>query len=243
MATITLRLDDSTRAELDELAEAKGVTVSELLRDTIDGLLGRGVEMERTDVPHSINMAQRRILALQHEILRRLVDDDHDARDHQRQIDVLNGGYTGEYSSEFAAIEPELSRADCELVWDILDMFRVFKASVARLDAAEVTALGDSVEYALTFRGFDLNDSFESRLLGYAQHLIEAGKWEELADRFDDAHERGNSHSRLLPTYQRMLAAFTPIWKRKITGRGHSWLHLTADELRTILDAWPYPRD
>jgi uncharacterized protein YfbU (UPF0304 family) len=153
---------------------------------------------------------------------------------------MLNGGYTGEYPREFAGVQTELSRTDCELVWDILDMFTVIKGSVAHLDQEAVQALGNAVEHALTFRGFDFNDPLESRLASYAEYLIKIGKWEALADRFDAEHEGGNSHHRVLPTYRRMLNAFTPIWEHKLADRGHAGLHLTLVELQTILEAWPY---
>jgi len=243
LATITLRLNDTTRDEVEDLARANGLTVSELLRAAIEEMLGRGVATPRIDVPRSLDLVQRRSLALLHEILARL-DSAGDADDdpHRRQIDVLNGGYTGEYANEFVAIQPELSHADCQLVWEILDMFRVIRASTDRLGEAKVAALGDHAVHALTFQGFDANHSFEGRLRSYARHLIETGRWEELADRFDDERERGNSHIPMLATYQRMLAVFMPTWERKVSSRGYGpeRLHLTVKELRDVLAAWSY---
>jgi len=246
MATITLRVDDRTRDDVEAIARARRITVSELLRAAIDDMLGRDVELPRRDVPNSLTMIERRMLMLQHQMLAKLAGGelDEDAEYHARQIDALAGGYTGEYSDEFVAIEPELSPRECELVWDILDMFRILKASIEHVGAQEVEQLDEHASRALAFRGFDGNDSFESRLLGYARHLISTGRWEELAEHFDRAHESGNSHFPALATYRRMLDAFQPIWKGKL-GRGFhpDDLLLTVDELAQVLKAWPYPSD
>lgn len=243
MATITVRIDDATRDQVEAVARARGVNVSELLRSAIDDLLGRDVDRPREDVPTSLTMVERRMLAMQHEILLRLeVDDAYDVAYRKQRIDALDRGFTAEYGDEFAGLEPEMSRRDCGLVWDILDMFRILKASMARLGAEKVATLDEHAPRALTFRGFDANDSYESRLLGYARFLISSDRWEDLAEHFDASHERGNSHSPVLATYLRMLAAFQPIWKSKL-GRGFNpyAMLLTKDELATVLAAWPYP--
>jgi uncharacterized protein YfbU (UPF0304 family) len=60
-------------------------------------------------------------------------------------------------------------------------------------------------ERAVRFDGFDLNHRLETRLLLFARHLAEQGKWEQLTTYFDDQHERGNSHHRTIDAYERML--------------------------------------
>jgi uncharacterized protein len=242
MATITMRIDDRTRDQIEAMARARGISVSELLRSAIDDLLGRDVDMPREDVPTSLTMIERRLLAMQHEILSRLdADDEYALARHKQRIDALDAGFTAEYSNEFVALEPEMSRRNCALVWDILDMFRILKGSVERLGVDKVATLDQHALPALTFRGFDGQDSYESRLLGYARFLIATGRWEDLAEHFDAKHDHGNSHSPVLATYLRMLAAFQPIWKTKL-GRGFDpdALLLTHDELATVLAAWPY---
>lgn len=237
MATITLRIDDRTRDEVEAVARGRGVSVSELLRHAIDDLLGRDVELRHEEAPTSLTMYERRMLALQHKILASLAGEpvEEDGDYHVSRVEVLDAGYTAEYSEEFLALESELSRRDSGLVWDILDMFRFLKDSAERLGL-------DPVPPALTFRGFDANDSFESRLRRYAQFLISTGRWTDMAEHFDRAHEDGNSHMPMLATYRRMLDVFQPIWKAK-AGRGFSpdGLLLTTDELDQVLKAWPYP--
>jgi uncharacterized protein YfbU (UPF0304 family) len=129
-------------------------------------------------------------------------------------------------------------------VWDILDMFRVIKASVERIGNETISALDEYAEHALTFRGFDLNDHREGKMLSYARHLIENDRWQDLAEYFDDEHENGNSHSPTLDTYQRMLSVYRPLWTDIISGsmRGRDRYLLTEQELAEVVRAWYYPR-
>jgi hypothetical protein len=266
MPVITLRVDDATRDEVDRVARARGVTVSELLRQAIEEVVGHkethreavgemfGEELDvrRTDIPRTLSPVERQTLAMLHEVLAHLDpddDDDDELAGHRRHAEALRRGFAGEYNDEFAGIEPEISLAECELLWDVLDMFRVLKASVTRLSPdqtttlSEASGLGDTALRALTFRGLDTQDARESRLLGYARHLIKTGRWEDLAEHFDRTHDRGNSHSRTLPSYLRMLDAYQPIWKAKISGRGlgPDGLLLSVDELAAVARAWPHP--
>ncbi len=129
-------------------------------------------------------------------------------------------------------------------MWELLDMFRVSKSSLSRLDDDEKAAVGEHAEHALTFQGLDFNDSGEARLASYAKYLIDDGRWEELAEHFDAKHEHGNSHMPTLATYRRMLDAFEPIWEGKISdySMGRDRFVLNPDELTKVYSAWPYPR-
>jgi uncharacterized protein YfbU (UPF0304 family) len=244
MATVTIRLDDETREELEEIARTRGVTLSVLLRDQIDTLLGRHVPM-RDDVPHALSFQQREMLAQQHEILALLhADDEHESRHHHTMAEVLREGYAGEYDTVFGAMHPETPRSECKLLWDILDMFRILTASIDRLPASDRAALGNDNEGRLRFGGFDLNDSREGRLLGYVRHLVDTDRWTEIKPRLAEIGDNGNSHSRRLSNYERMLTAYMPIHEESEKGkRGHSidaWL-LTVDELKQVAEAWAWP--
>lgn len=147
---------------------------------------------------------------------------------------VLDKGFSGEYSSILPEAEAELSVADCELVWDILDMFRVLESSVESLGDTGWQGLGlADAEYYGKFRGFDGNNNLESKLGSYVRFLIASGRWEEQRGFVEKTD--GNSHCEMLPTYRRMLATFKPIW-REVSVRG-SRGHLDVDEIRTTLMA------
>jgi len=244
MATVTIRLDDNTREELEEIARTRGVTLSVLLRDQIDALLGRDVPMP-DDVPHALSFQQRQTLAHQHEILALLrANDEYESQYHHTMVEVLREGYAGEYDRVFGAMPPEMSRSECKLLWDILDMFRVLSASIDRLSQDDRAALGDDNEDRLQFRGFDLNDSREGRLLGYVHHLVGTDRWTEIKPRLAEIGDNGNSHSPRLASYERMLAVYMPVHEDSTRGkRGHSidaWL-LTVDELKQVAEAWAWP--
>ena len=149
-----------------------------------------------------------------------------------------------EYDRVFSAMPPEMSRSECKLLWDILNMFRVLGASVDRLSADDRAALGDDNEPRLRFGGFDLNDSREGRLLGYVHHLVDTDRWTEIKPRLAEIGDNGNSHSPRLPTYERMLAVYKPIFEDGARSeRGHSidaWL-FTIDELKQVAKAWAWP--
>lgn len=242
MATVTIRLDDDTREELEEIARARDVTLSVLLRDQIDALLGRQVPM-REDVPHTLSFEGRHVLAQQHEILALLKPDEDESRYHLTMAEVLREGYTGEYDGVFGGILAEMSRSECKLVWDILDMFRMLGASIDRLSVSDRAALGDDSEARLRFGGFDLNDSREIRMLTYVRHLVKTDRWTEVRPRLAEIGDNGNSHTRRLPHYERMLAVYMPIDEQISKGkRGHSMdaSLLTVDELKQIAKAWAW---
>ena len=120
MPTLTLRVDDQTKADLDALARSRGTTITDLLRPLVDELTGRATERPGAHPVH-LSPVERRILSLQHEILGKL---DPDLEQHHRlRSEALDAGYAAEYAEEFLAVEPGLTARDCELVHDILDMF------------------------------------------------------------------------------------------------------------------------
>lgn len=247
MATVTLRIDDSVRDRLQSMADGRAVSLSDLLRTAIDGLFDERDEPGRPPVvPESLTPIDRRQLALLHRILARLVEDrtdderlghDGDTTYQLDRAEALEEGWSREYDMEFIAIQPELSRRDCGLVMDLLDMFRTLGRSVS----AAGDELGDETKRMLVFRGFDLNDEHESRLLAYSRSLVTDGRWSENAELFSDAHDRGNSHGAWLGAYRRMLAAYEPIWRGLVRDGGREQYLLTTAELELVAHAATHP--
>lgn len=248
MATITLRVDDAVRDQLQAVAEGRGVSVSDVLRTLIDGLFDRTdrESRRRPVVPESMTAVDRKQLAMLHKILARLVeeqvDDDRlgEEGDTRYQLDraqALEKGWTSEYDMEFYALEPELPRRDCGLVMDILDMFRVLKVSIAKVG----DQLSKEDVSMLTFHGFDLSDDVEGPILGYARWLVSDGeRWQEQAHVFSSDNDWGNSHMTCLPAYRRMLTVYEPIWRR-VVSRHERGAHLTIEELRKVAAAAVHP--
>ena len=181
--------------------------------------------------PTSLSPLERQTLALQHQILSHL--DKGEADYHRRMQEVLIQGFTAEYENLFPPYS-ELPYDDCRLLYDILDMFRVMKASIGKLDGAERDALLADHKYALYFQGFDGNDAREGKLASYVDYLQATGRWTELTEDVKAA-DGGNSHSPMLARYQAMLGVFRPIWKEAMSGGGSALL--TAEQLRQIAES------
>lgn len=249
MATVTIRLDENLRDRISEEADKKGLTVSTYIRGALENhlMFAQTEEIESPRPPDAddidLSPFQRRVLVQLHRAVMAaqgdLSDEYYDSEDEGRQIQILEHGFEGDYSNEFAGINPPMSRAQCELVWDILDMFRVLNASVDALGGGEEgdgwRKLGVHRRYG-SFRGFDANHAVEHRLLSYTRFLVKNGRWEEQAD-FLKGRERGNSHRQMIPTYRSMLSVFKPIWSQTVKS-GTRW-HLTEKDLRTVFNEVP----
>lgn len=248
MKTLTVRMADRDYDELARVAASRGTTLSELARDTLATLLSRGVDQEGRalgDAPDSLDAVTRHQLALLHRILAHVVGVEDSGVDEQElaRAEVLEQGYVEEYSNEFFAIEPELSRRESDWVQDVLEMFENLESSFHALTATERTSLGEHAEHRVTFDGFDLNDRLESRLLGYTNYLIAQGRWEPLAKHL--TRDRGNSHSPRYDVYDRMREVYLPIWKIKLREGAHTFdrsaHHFDVDEIGRIIAAAVHP--
>ena len=246
MANLNVRIDDAVREAFDALAAARGGTTSDLLRDLIDEALGRQDTTPARGgdtTPPSLSAVQRLTLAQQYDTLGRLIratgEQPWEAEYHENMATVLRSGFVAEYPEMFYGIAPEMSRRDCMLVHDILTMFDRLQSSLSHLSEAERAEVDEEMEHSLTFRGFDGNDTYEGRLASYAKYLIDQSKYASMAKYFDDEHERGNSHMRMLGTYNRMLSTWRPLWDAKV--RSHRHYHLTVEELMQVHAAWLHP--
>lgn len=252
---MTLRLDDDLHHGLTTIARAQNITLSELARQTLATLLRQDRSpLDNGDqntgyapVPTTISTIERQQLALLHRILANVIDDTNEESDPESELEsarILEKGYVSQYGETMQSIEAELSRRDAAFVMDVMEMFHFIEWSFHELDDSERNELGEFGEDMVAFSGFDFNDRRESRLAGYARHLLAQDRWESLAKYFDRAHDRGNSHRQMASTYSRMLDEFQPIWREKTRGAmlaRPSRYQLTKDELKTVIDAAIHP--
>ncbi|MGV0389582.1 YfbU family protein [Corynebacterium sanguinis] len=242
MQTITLRVPDDLRSLIAEAAEANGQSQSDYMRQAIE------VHVKRVDPKHDRKPAEKNItltyyerasLVLQHQILLatqgHLPEEAYDSEWHERAVEALEYGYEGEYPRLFPSHTQVLNAYDCELVWDILDMFRVIHFSVEALGENGWDSIGvENAEWFGKFQGFDYQHERESQMAGYTEYLVKSGRWIEQEQLVE---EGVNSHHQMLPTYQAMLGAFKPIYREAVRGIGPS--HLSIRDLRKILLAAP----
>lgn len=185
--------------------------------------------------PITLSPVERQTLLLQHQILTYLEPDEADH--HKRMVEVLSQGYTLEYENLFTPYD-ELPTDDCEVVVKILTMFRVIKASLSALPAPEQDALTGDYECVVAFRGFDGNDSLESKMLGYVSFLQSTGRWTELRQDVEAA-DGGNSHTRMLPRYRAMLSEYRTAWDEVMKDGPSIRYQLNHEQLRRITTARP----
>lgn len=242
MASITFRVDDEVRDALQEKADEERKTLSDFVRDRLQDSVfpfresnpSGGVE------PDSLSVMDRRVLSLLHRILGRVLPDnanDVDGdKDYQlERAKVLESGFSNEYVVEFAGIEPELSIRQCEFVMDVLDMFRIALYSITALQE-KGTDSDPSLKLALEFGGFDHNDPLEGQMSDYVKYLIEDDKWTE-QEEFIRGREHGNSHSRMIPRYSRMLTEYRKVKQLRPRTSDRFGYLLSEEELRQIADA------
>lgn len=232
MATITLRVDERTKNELEGAARARGMTVSDVVRGYIEDrhkLSDPDAGLADAAAPQTMTLMDRHVLALLHRVLEIQGDSEYTAGYHGRAAEVLRMGYTTGYDREFAGYAREMPREQARLVWAILDMFRVIKASLRRLPEEERVSLSEDELRTLEFEGFDGNDSVEAALLSYASFAVEReGRWSEFRSVFEESG--GNSHAQMLGRYNRMLEEFEPIRKKYVRSPNT----LSIDDLRAL---------
>ena len=244
MATITVRISDETRDALQASAEAAHETLSDFVRNCLQDAVMESAERAERRLPRrieSLTLVERQTLALLHRILARVLPEDANDEDGNEpyqlgRASVLEQGFTGEYSTEFEVLSGELSIAHCKFVVDVLSMFQIAKWSMDDL-ARKGERLTEDQKHALTFRGFDFNDSLEGHMGSYVHHLVTEDRW---AEQMEVVHkgERGNSHIPMREAYSRMLAEYRNLGQRRLA-RGSGLL--SKGELEQVAAAWIHP--
>lgn len=248
MAVLNIRVDDQVRDELKDIADAEGVTVSEYVRDLVTAAIVPGYKPDEDHgdlpAPETMRIADRQVLSLLHRILARVLPEDNDEVDGDKDYQlararVIEAGYTGEYWREVAGFNRELSKRDCGRVLDILDMFRIITFSIRRLEK-DGSAVDEELSYKLEFGGFDGNDGLENHMAHYVEFLMSDGRWAELHEQWN-SNDEGNSHTLMLDTYMRMVAEHRRIKASRDRGFHREDYLLSLDELEQIAAARVHP--
>lgn len=235
MPTISLRISEEAKEKITSLAQETGGTISGVVLDAVNSAIGGGRAIFPEDMaPSSLSSVNRLILRNQELLLSMCPDlDEYERINHAHNARVLEEGYTSEYSRVFACLSPEVPYSLSEELFGILDMFRVLRASYTALSEEEK---GDVEERDISFRGFDLNDSVESPLVGYVEYLFEDDRYTELMEPLSRFSDDGNSHHRNLDMYRRMRRCFEPIWREHLL----TVSMLGLEEIKKVLSAIPY---
>lgn len=248
MGIINIRIDDHTHAQLKELAETEGLSLSEyirtLLHETTLPIREDSEQHGDLPVPESFSPRDRIMLALLHRILARVLPDDSNMEDgdleHQlRLASIIQSGLTGEYWQEVAGFETELSKRDSRRVVDILQMFRIIVFSIKKLEGSGET-IPEELAHSLEFRGFDHNNTLEGHMARYVRFMMEEDEWSELQD-YVKKNDNGNSHMEMLPVYLRMTAEYRRIMDSPERGHRRDDFLLSFEDLQRIANARVHP--
>ncbi|MGA3328212.1 MAG: YfbU family protein [Terriglobia bacterium] len=170
--------------------------------------------------PKSLTPVERLQLVNQFRILEKLYPEQ--AADYEEWRGIIARGYTIQYGDVFNEVWEEMEFADCEYVYEVLNLYRILIQSYDALTDKKGLKPED-----VRFQGFDLNN--ESKHFSFAEHLRKQGKWTETLT--------GNLNSHSMTTmslYPRMLKKFEPIQKQLMASHASPWL-LTAEQIKEII--------
>ncbi len=161
----------------------------------------------------NLTPTERLLLANQYAILASL-NPDH-ASHYENLAEILLMGYEGLYDVHlFSTVENVVSREQCNVVFEILNMFRDFPK--------EISGLNDTEKKKLTFQGFD---GHQGPYLYFAKFLIERiGSYPE-----HKSLKLDNHGERKIESYMKMLDKYKEIKQAK-----QLWENLTTIDLQQI---------
>jgi uncharacterized protein YfbU (UPF0304 family) len=204
MATVSFRITDELKRELDELSAEKGYHLSKLFRRAIEDLrdtMRNGPDGGAFD----LSLKDRLLLSNQYLILE-MLDKEH-ATEHGERRKVLTGAQETRYMTLLEEFSNALNLEVTREVMDVLAMFTRLRLSYNHLGGRTSIA-----EEEIAFSGF--NPEFEAEELGYAQfYMQKLGRHSWLNDGSATGIE---SSVPMLDVYRRMLSAWREIGMSKV---------------------------
>jgi uncharacterized protein len=204
MATVSFRITDELKRELDELSAEKGYHLSKLFRRAIEDL--RDTMRHGPDGgAFNLSLKDRLLLSNQYRILELL--DEGNASEYAHRRAVLTGGQEMHYITLLEDFSNALNLEMAREVMDILEMFSRLRLSYDHLDGK--TSIPDN---GVDFSGF--HPEFEGEMLNYAQfYMAKLGRHRWLKN----ADGRGlESSVPMLDVYRRMLSTWQRISEAKV---------------------------
>lgn len=232
MAIVSMRMADEMKSVLERMASEKDTTVSALINAQIAELAG-SVDEVRPDSPYSLSLSDRYALMRMNEMMAALHPEDQGS--YEKDAEVFRQGYVAEYSRIFSQMYEELSRRDCEMVWDLLDMLRVLGASYEALAKSDRRDIDES---SCHYRGFDRSDALEGSMASYVEYLAGTGRWVWTADDSMRYSDGGDAHMPMLPIYRRMLDSYERVKLNRSASEldycAIRWRLLTREEILAV---------
>lgn len=204
MATVSFRISDELKRELDELSAEKGYHLSKLFRKAIEDLrdaMRHGPDGGAFD----LSLKDRLILANQYRILEML--DEKQSGRHAVHREILTTALETYYVTLLDDFSNDLNLDVSHEVMDILAMFTRLRLSFEHLAGASAVSAQD-----IEFLGF--HPQFESEMLGFARfYMKKLGRHRWLSETLGEGLESG---APMLDVYRRMFAAWKSIGMSKV---------------------------
>ncbi|WYP24761.1 YfbU family protein [Alkalihalobacillus sp. FSL W8-0930] len=165
-----------------------------------------------------LNKQERLILINQYLILEKL--DPSNAGDLARYREALEMGYSRHYAEPpNASLHEEMSLERCDLVIEILNMYRNLIFSSQKLNNGKSD---------VKFSGFDGNEASENDMLIYADYYVrDLSRFKEIEENLENENSF-NSHFPMLETYKNMLEVYRGKLARNKFG------NLSEDDIKEI---------
>lgn len=178
---------------------------------------------------------ERLQLINQFSILKELSDDEFTKDDFETKIKILENGFERRYADLTDYLSEPMAEEECVFVNDVLDFYEDVHFSFNKLDDKDKT---DVLNRKVKFKGFDLNDSRQSRLYSYADFMInDYGGWNYLKQLVDNNEIEINSHGSEVPESQLKgyLERYKTVRNNKLSNHNVKD-YLTKEELESIFD-------
>lgn len=204
MATVSFRITDELKRELDELSAEKGYHLSKLFRRAIEDLrdtMRHGPDGGAFD----LSLKDRLLLSNQYRILELL--DKEGAAEHEEHRAVLTRAQETHYVT---LLEDFSNTLNLELTGEVMDILALF--SRLRLSFDHLDGQTSIAEEGIEFSGF--HPEFEREMLSYAQfYMQKLGRHRWLRGGDGQGIE---SSVPMLDVYRRMLSAWKGIGMAKV---------------------------
>ncbi|MEW4223146.1 YfbU family protein [Rossellomorea marisflavi] len=181
------------------------------------------------------NFSQKERLALvnQYDILAKLSEGD-EKKHYESFREIFRNGYEWGYNLVFETIDEDgVTAEECQFAHNVLSMYGNLYLSWRANKEAQATIEEDDV----LFKGFDLNDSFQVKLLSFIEFVInDLGRYDEIKElmsegKIDSLNSHGSGPS--FEDLKNMVSKYKEIKKNRMD-RGYE---LSIDQMKEILEA------
>jgi len=213
-------LSEEEKAALDDLADTRGLTPTDFVRQLLRREQAAGGGRTPRDSEPGLSDRDRLMLVNQFSILKAIEK----TKDYDEVIQVLREGYEIFYREGLLGLHDPVSDSDCRFVLDVLSLYRAIELYKEQTPSDKDARKAPWAH----FLGFDGNN--ESGYMSFARFLIKTQRKFQEQLVYEKVTDEYNSHAPTLSMYREMLTRWTEMRRP---------LHLTKESVRKILPRFP----